>query len=441
MASGVWRSGTASASATLTRCTTRPDRTWSRTAYSAGSVMPVRNRLLIAIALVSLNGVPARLSSQAQVSPSVSTLRAVVVSDDGLRTPLADAEVTLAGTLAVDGSRFERSVTTGEDGICLLEGVPNGRYTLRAGRAGYVTTFFGATAGDMEPTPIAIGERELPSRFEVRLPGGGAISGNVRNTRGLPAAGASVLLMQFVGGDRRFARMSDAATAGAVVRTVADSTGAYRLYGLAPGDYVIQATNVEHAGGEPLMTRGYFAGTADIVSASSVNVSSGQESMGVNFQLEPVTLVDVSGSIAGSLVQMQSRLRMLMFPQGLFWNPATETEARFVLASPDGLFSNPVTVAPDGTFVLRAVPPGLYELWVRSVPRNVAAEDDGGPAVWGHAAVSVGASNLSNVVVSLQDSIIVAGRVVLDAAGAQDKRIFAGGSVVLTPTEPPGVRS
>jgi hypothetical protein len=407
--------------------------------------MQVRSRETISQVVIAIAVVLSPRSQSAQ-APRESTITAVVLSDDGRRTAIAGAELTLVRTEPPDDDRNRRARQlgiTGEDGVYRFERVTPGRYTLVGGKAGYISMSFGATAVDPEPAPIVVGDRGVPLRLEVKLPGGSAISGTIRSTQGSPVADASVLLLQFVGGDRHFAKMSDAANAGGVVRVSADSSGAYRLFGLPAGEYIVQATSIEHrpASDEPLMSRGYYGGGADAGSASIVNVAGGQESAGIDIQLQPVTLASVSGVVLPSPEQTRRRLRMLMFPQGLFANSATAREAEFVVSSPDGLFSNPIQIASDGAFTIGGVMPGQYEVWVRSVPANDAADDDPGPALWGRTDLSVTASNVSNVVISLQDSTVFAGRVVVDVTTAQPSRLFEGGEVVLTPYESQGTRS
>src|SRR5262245_18466837 len=76
-----------------------------------------------------------------------------------------------------------------------------------------------------------------------------SIPGVVRHARGQPVQGASVVLMQFIGSDRQFARMSDAANDEGLVRVETDREVAYRLSGLPRGEYIVRATTMSHAPG------------------------------------------------------------------------------------------------------------------------------------------------------------------------------------------------
>lgn len=275
------------------------------------------------------------------------------------------------------------------------------------------------------------------------VPAGASIAGLVRDARGQPAPRAAVVLMQLVGNDRQFARMSDAANAGAVVRTEADSQGAYRLYGLPRGDYIVRATTMSHAPDRaPIVSRSFYPASADAAGASVVSLQADQELSGIDIQLGPASLVNVSGSVVWPQMNWRPRIRLLMFPAGLFARPEFERDGQAIVESPDGLFSNPVPVRSDGGFMIEGVPPGRYELWARSTPENVTATDDAGPAVWGRVEVAVGAQDLAGIVIAAAPPPVISGRVRADASTPPpDWRRGAGASVDLAPIEPPGVRS
>jgi hypothetical protein len=151
--------------------------------------------------------------------------------------------------------------------------------------------------------------------------------------------------------------------------------------------------------------------------------------------MQPLLLAEVSGTIAWPASQSRPSLKLLMFPEALFATPEGELDGRFVVASPDGLFSNPLSIGQDNAFAIRGVPPGQYELWLRSVPANALAAEDPGPAIWGHTRISVDGTPVSGVVITPHLSSTVSGRI--DAGG----RRLAGASIALMPTEPPGLRS
>jgi len=376
-----------------------------------------------------------------QAATSTGSLAAVVVADDAYKTPLAAADVTLTSADDRTGDGFQRSMVAGDDGTCVFDAVPPGRYVLRASSPEFVTTAFGATPDDTEPVPIVVTVGRRTTSIEIKLPPGGAISGVVRNARGAPAAHVTVSLMEFVGESRRVAKMSDAAGIGAVVRTETDQQGAYRLHGLPRGRYLVQATSAE-PGPAVTMSRGYFPGARDPSGASEVDVSQGQNVTGIDVQMQPLSLVDVSGSVAWPTTQPRPNLKILMFPEGLFDGATSEQDGQIVIESPAGMFSNPVSVSADNSFNIRGVPAGQYELWLRSVPANLLAPDDPGPAIWGHTSFGVDSRDLSGVVIEPHLSSTINGRVIVDAIGAAvDKQALASASVVLAPTEMPGLRS
>ena len=368
------------------------------------------------------------------------SLSVVVTSDDRYGAPIPGVDVTLAASDARPNNELSPALVTADDGRCVFENVPTGYYIVRAEKSGYVTTSFGATVDDGDPTPIAIAGEPGETRINIRIAVGGAIAGVVRNSRGVPTSGVTVEAMVPVGGNGTLARLAGVASIGAVVRTETDSLGHYRLYGLPRGDYLVRATSVGQnaADAQPGMSRAYFPGAATVAGASMVTVEAAQEITSIDLQLQTITLVNVSGQISWPSGAVPDRLLLLMFPDGLFSTSLNAVDANAIVASPDGLFTNPVRVRRDGTFSIQGVPPGSYELWVRS-----AATDGDRPTVlWGTGRISVGTEDLSTVAVALQPATTITGRVDVDSVRARPGTVAPlGMSITLTPEGPASATS
>lgn len=402
----------------------------------------------LAIVAFALLLYPAPISATLQRPEQRSSLT-VAVTDGQDGKSLANASVTLvaAPSMAAPDSAFSQLAVTGDEGTCAFVNVPSGLYIVRAAKTGYVTTPFGVTQDDDEPTLVAVQTGVATEAISISLPAGGAITGVVRQPNGEPAARVAVALMEPIGDGRRFAKPSSAAAVGAVVRTQTDDSGTYRLYGLPSGRYLVQATSIvppklgQTITDNPTLLRGYYPNSVDVAGAAAVALQTAQEVPNIDVQLQPLTLVNVSGVVLWQSDRPRPNFRLLAFPSGLFANLNDELDARFVVESPDGLYTNPVSIERDNSFVLRGVPPGVYELWLRSIAAE-ASPDDANPAVWGQAIIVVGNTEVSNVAIGLQSSAVVSGRIEVEPSGAAgDREKLTGGVVSLTPTEPPGVRS
>ena len=87
-----------------------------------------------------------------------------------------------------------------------------------------------------------------------------------------------------------------------------DDTGAFRLFGLTPGDYYVSASvralpvddpTTDAAGYAPT----YFPGTGNVAEAQRVTLGLGQELTNISFALLPVRTVRVSGRAVNSMGQ------------------------------------------------------------------------------------------------------------------------------------------
>ncbi len=143
-------------------------------------------------------------------------------------------------------------------------------------------------------TPVELRDAQVVERADIALPRGAAITGRVFDEFGDPVAGArlQVLRYQLVQGTRRLTPTG--------VGDQSDDTGAFRLFGLTPGDYYVSATvralpvddpTVDAAGYAPT----YYPGTGNVAEAQRVTLGLGQELTNVSFALLPVRTVRVIG--------------------------------------------------------------------------------------------------------------------------------------------------
>jgi hypothetical protein len=136
-----------------------------------------------------------------------------------------------------------RGVLTDDSGAFDITELPAGRYSLTVSKTGFVSLSYGQRRPLQAGTPLQLGDGEQLKGIQFQLPRGGVISGRVLDEDGEPVAGAMVRVMryQYLQGDRRLTPAGSAQT---------DDRGQYRVWGLMPGDYYVNAlTRLSGPGG------------------------------------------------------------------------------------------------------------------------------------------------------------------------------------------------
>ncbi|HEX5081995.1 MAG TPA: carboxypeptidase-like regulatory domain-containing protein, partial [Blastocatellia bacterium] len=130
--------------------------------------------------------------------------------------------------------------TTDDDGAFEFEGLSPASYVISASAPGYIT-----------PPPIedenSYGVYRAGDVANVTLARGGVITGRVVNASGNPLTGVSVNAIRVGGLDGEADNQLVFQGFGRAWRT--DDRGVYRIYGLVPGSYIIQAGPPGQAGG------------------------------------------------------------------------------------------------------------------------------------------------------------------------------------------------
>lgn len=288
-------------------------------------------------------------------------------------------------------------MTTDDNGGFVLADLAAGRWTIRASKTGYVEQQFGQRSAfaTVDPITLTDGQRFVA---DFRLSRGGAISGRILDEFGDPLAGANVTAM----------RLQTTAQGSRTVRTgtsvPSDDTGAYRIYGLPPGQYYVAANDPSAArlvvlsapdGSTELQLNGgadtfvtaervaitsgnvtlgdgetrrtsyaptYYPGTANIVDAQKLTLGLGEEQAGITLTIVPVRAARITGKVMGSNGMPLRAQVSLMSPMGQGFTPSGGRNG----------------TANDGTFTLTNIPPGTYTLNVLgpnvgAVPPEVAS--------------------------------------------------------------------
>ena len=192
--------------------------------------------------------------------------------------------------------------------------------------------------------------------------------------------------------------------------------GEYRIFGLKPGEYYIKASEsmAPDIGidSDPidfrfLRTDGneyaplYYPGVLQVTDAQPIPLRAGEE-MQADFAMRRVKTVETAGRVVGA--------------DG---KPATDTFLTLRRAGLDegGADLQPVFTDSRGEFVIKAVPPGSYNL--------SAQQQHNDQHFTARQKIEVGEYNLESVVLSFGQGTDIHGRVITEGSGAALDRIGA----------------
>ncbi len=280
----------------------------------------------------------------------------VVTADTG--RPLRRAQIRLSAPELPQG----RTASTNAKGVFVIRDLPAGRYTINVTRSGFLPMQYGQRRPGEPPRPVHLKEGQTLERLDFALPRAGTISGRITDEAGEPFAGVSVWPMQpqYFRGRRRLVPI--------VSRGTTDDSGQYRIVGIPPGEYLVMATTREtwKTGGEKQEVFGYapsyYPSVPSASDAQRVKVGVAQELSSIDFSLTPLRTATLSGTATAA--------------------DGTPLVGRSVslnqeFAGPDFSMNSGLSgakVAADGTWTIRDLPPGEYQLEIRTVDRERPAE-------------------------------------------------------------------
>ena len=305
--------------------------------------------MLFAVSLASAGEQAGRF----RVDPLTATIVGRVTSDTG--GPLRRAEVR-----AISETGLTRLATTDAEGQYLVRDLPAGTFTLHVSKTGFVPLYFGQNRPFEQRTTIRLAQGQ---RFaaDVRLPRAGAMTGRIFDRAGEPVLGARVQALRRRVIDGKAGLQVTGAT------DTTDDTGAYRLYGLPPGEYYVTATprQIEDRSGRlvsgAVPGRGapiFYPGTANRDEAQRVSVSVSGEAR-ADMNLFDVPTSRVSGIVLNSSGAPAAGAMVSLVARDLDFSGSGPNESLLPLRIQ-------TDAAPDGTFELTGVPPGSFILRVQT---------------------------------------------------------------------------
>ena len=288
-----------------------------------------------------------------------------------LLRPVASSAETPYGALTNTAGRFA------------IGGVAPGRYMLMAERAGFVR------ADVRRPEILALSAGQRLKDVTVRLTPHAVIAGRILDEDGDPVQNTSVqaLRWSYVQGRRTLVPAASSNT---------NDLGEYRLPGLPPGRYYVNATyrafapppRAAAAGPEENYTATYYPNTVDPAAAAPIPVEAGNTIRGIDITLLRARTVRITGRVTNPAGGGISRNVLV------FLTPRDRARGRE---------SQTARLQPEGAFEIRGVTPGSYTVaahWYVDGKRYAASQP-----------VDVGNAIIDGINLTLAPGIEIEGRV------------------------------
>jgi hypothetical protein len=339
---------------------------------------------------------PRDQSAQARQPAGTGSLAGRVVAGDTGR-PLGRARVT-ASSPEIPNSL---STLTDVEGRFTFANLPASAFTLSASKVGFVTLNYGAARPQRPGRRITVAQGQAVRNIEIRLPRGGVITGRVYDELGDPMVRVMVRVMrfQYQQGERSLVSAGTGET---------DDRGQYRIYGLAPGNFIVAATARPDAGPpdvlqpvDPALAQTYaptyFPGVASQAEATTVVVGPQQEVSGIDFQLALVTTSRVSGTVISEAGRLASAT-VAVSPED---DRGSIAGTRYTAA-----------VLGDGSFSLSNVPPGRY----LAVARGSVSADRRGALLVATQPFAVAGQDVTGLLLALSGGTSVSGSIAFESS-------------------------
>ena len=161
---------------------------------------------------------------------------------------------------------------TDDNGIFDFTELPAGRYTLTVSKSGFVALSYGQRRPLQAGTPLQLADGQQLKDIDFQLPRGSVIGGRVLDEDGdaMPGVTVRVMRYQYLQGERRLTPAGNGQT---------DDKGQYRVWGLMPGDYYVNAVarGARRPGGPGSGSGARVVAAADSAVAAVARRSGGQD--------------------------------------------------------------------------------------------------------------------------------------------------------------------
>lgn len=381
----------------------------------------------IAIAAgIAVRADQARDQSRAASATGTARVDGVVMETDN--RPIRRVIVTLTGSEVPAG----RTAISDDDGRFAFDGLPAGRFTISATKPAYIPGEYGAVRPGRAGIPLQLRAGERVTDVRLTLYHGAAIAGAIRDVTGEPMANTQICAFRVPpAGTSSIAELAGIA--------MTDDRGAYRLFGLLPGDYLVAAASRTNATTADVLSmsdaqvdaelrdlqrrRGastssspppaaipaasivppgsyaiapvFYPGTASTANAMKISLAAGDDRPGVDFTVQFVRMASIQGTVV--MPAGTGEIQFTINRDGL--------QPRSLIGSTP-VFSSQAS-ASGRTFKYTNVAPGHYVIAVRAASPSV---------LWARGEVDVTGADATGMELVLQPAMRLSGRLVFDGA-------------------------
>jgi hypothetical protein len=326
------------------------------------------------------------------------------VTDAVTHMPVKKAVVSINPTGNPARNQGPASTVTDASGAFTISNLQAGQYRLTIQHQNYPQARFGGVGKSVE-----IKAGESASSVNVELIPGAAVSGHIVDEDGDPVSNCHVQIQRAKGLDQGVQMLGGPGI---------NQDGEYRLFGLAPGKYILSAQchngvfqpRPFSSGTDPPPSRAYptqyYPLTTDAKGAQAVELTAGNEKSGIDFQMTPAAVTQVRGVFS---------------PGGADWHGANLNMQLISLAEQgmNGFGMNNLGAMPNlekGTFDFRQVFPGSYMLIAFS-----QVEEEKRVGAWQRVDVSDKPVDLT---LELKHAMELSGKVEIESTGNPNVKIM-----------------
>lgn len=312
--------------------------------------------------------------------------------------PIRRAVVRVSGTDLREG----KSVSTDAEGRWEIRDLPAGKFSLSASKGGYVQLQYGQRRPFESGKSIDLANGQSIEKIEIGLPRAGALTGRVVDEFGEPVTSVRVAAMRyrFQAGQRRLTPSGEIDTT--------DDLGQFRLYGLPPGEYYVQAqpqsamSFLSVSGDRSGYAQTFYPNAYSPSDATRVSLAVGQEAQSLVIALVPTRFVNVSGTATSAEGQpVRAGMVRLVDPGAAFSMVA----------------GNMGIIRPDGTWTISSVVPGEYRLVAQMMKgslEEVAATGSVSMSESAQMTITVGNEDVTGIAIATSTGNTVRGTVKWD---------------------------
>ena len=335
--------------------------------------------------------------------PATGSIKGHVVADDG--RPVVNATLMAQ---AVNGPPTVRPAQVDSEGKFSFDELPSAVYIIFAVAPGYIDEAM--STGDPNDWPRHL----IGAQLKIKMIKGGVITGKVTNSKGDPIVGVPVHAVSL---NNPSSSPTDFLGAGGAE---SDDRGIYRIYGLKPGPYVVNAGGpgqfgLATANGFDLDVSTYYpSATRD--TAIPVTVRSGDETTGIDIKYSGTEGHRISGNVLGAANAGASAangaIAIVLSPAG------TQSVLSMAIASP---------LDQRRAFGFNGVADGEYDLFAAF---QTGQQSDA--SLVATKRVTVRGGDVTGVELTLAQLASIAGTITLDPIKPEDKCDQRGSQLIET---------